>query len=76
MNTDMVRLKHANGEISQKMTREHAAFIIAFTLSGERPKMIEIDKEEKLCAGGGKYARDVLNRGEKVKREGEKLLDR
>ena len=38
---DIVRLKRADGTISDPMPRERAAFIVAFTLSGIRPEIIE-----------------------------------
>ena len=38
---DIVRLKRADGTISDPMPRERAAFIVAFTLSGKRPEIIE-----------------------------------
>lgn len=37
----MVRLKYANGEISHPMPRVNAAFIVAFTLAGPRPEILE-----------------------------------
>ncbi len=38
---DIVRLKRVDGSISDPMPRERAAFIVAFTLSGERPEIIQ-----------------------------------
>ena len=38
---DIVRLKRPDGTISDPMPRERAAFIVAFTLTGKRPEIIE-----------------------------------
>lgn len=42
---DLVRLRHADGEISDPMPRDRAAFIRAFTLTGKRPEIIEYVNE-------------------------------
>lgn len=47
---DEVRLLFSNGEVSDYMPRERAAFIVAFTPAGERPKIIEgSDKRYKFA---------------------------
>ena len=43
---DLVRLLHADGTYSDLMPRGRASFIVAFTLSGERPKIIEKKDED------------------------------
>lgn len=45
-----VRLLYENGETSDPMPRERAAFIVAFTLTGTRPQIIECKnyKKEKV----------------------------
>jgi hypothetical protein len=43
---DLVRLKRADGTYSSVMPRERAAFIVAFTFSGKRPEIVELDKTE------------------------------
>ena len=44
MEDDKVRLRHADGSISDIMPRDRAAFIVAFTFTGKRPEIIEKDK--------------------------------
>ena len=44
MDEDLVRLKRSDGTYSDAMPRKNAAFIFAFTLSGERPEIVELDE--------------------------------
>ena len=41
MMNDIVFLKHSDGSKSDPIPRERAAFIVAFTMSGPRPEILE-----------------------------------
>ena len=41
---DLVRLKRSDGTYSDAMPRKSAAFVVAFTLYGERPKIVELNE--------------------------------
>ena len=51
-----VLLLHADGEVTGPMPRELAAFVVAFTLSGKRPEIIDLKLD--IDESGGNYARN------------------
>lgn len=44
---ERVRLLHSDGTYSDPMPRDRAAFIVAFTLTGKRPEIVEVEDGRK-----------------------------
>lgn len=63
MNNDQqVKLRYSDGSISDFMPLERAGFIRAFTLAGERPKIIE----KSTCNHCSQYDKCILNTNSEV----------
>jgi len=54
---DIVRLLHSDGTYSDPMPRERAAFIVAFTMTGKRPKILE----QATCGDCGEHNGEECN---------------